>query len=151
MLGWLKDRISIRPNSVASLEFYLSSNSVCFDCGCLIIGTSKVCTGVRKPSAILNQILTHKEIWLGLFIGTAVELGEGNWRNRSFLWSGSGWSSTNSLVIRCVISYIILPNIFSCICWLCHCWNIIFATVLQKNIISNLSTGSCIHVNALEV
>lgn len=147
MLGWWNER-SIRPDSVASFVLDFSSSSICFHCSCLISTTSKVCAGVRKPSAVLNQILALKEIWLRLVVGAFSVHVICNWWS-CFWFSGDGLSSGRTLVIWCVVSYIIWPFIISHSCWSCHCCDISLATVLQKNIVC----GNCsrIHINALEV
>ena len=147
MLGWWNDGIT-RPDSVASFVLDCISSSICFHCSCLIFTTSKVCAGVRKPSAVLNQILALKEIWLRLVVGAfSVHVIWNCWN--CFWWSGDGLNSGRTLVIWCVVSCIILPSIISRSCWSCHCCNISLATVLQKNIVCG--NWSRIHINALEV
>jgi hypothetical protein len=147
MLGWWNDRVT-RPDSVASFVPDYISSSICFHCSCLIFTTSKVCAGVRKPIVVLNQILALNKIWLRFIVGAlSVHVIINEW---SCFWnSGDGISSGRTLVIWCVVSYIILPSIISCELWSWHCGNIILATVLQKNIVCD--NWNWIHINALEV
>ena len=147
MLGIWNDGIT-RPDSVASFVLDYTSSSICFHCSCLIFTTSKVCAGVRKPIVVLNQILALKEIWLRLVVGAFSVHVIWNWW--SCFWNSvEGLNCGRTLVIWCVVSYIILPSIISCELWSWHWGNVILATVLQKNIVCD--NWSRIHINALEV